>query len=107
MSVVYIEEFKVLGRTYGIEDHEDGRPDDEHFFPQHYREGREQRFKLWAGGCGIGQAKKIEDARYALHAFVVTRLLEEAKEARARAKVCSEALELLGTDSFNLGRFRV
>jgi hypothetical protein len=57
----YIEEYKINGRVYGIEDNQDGEV---HYFT----EGK-KRYNTWVGGCGIGSFDELEDARRVLWTY--------------------------------------
>jgi hypothetical protein len=85
----YAETFNINRRVYGIERLADGR------------------LRCWVGGCGIGVADSMDEARQILHGYAIseaTALVGSATEQLTRAR---EALVLLGADHFNLGRFRV
>lgn len=106
MSTDYVETFVVpRGRhdcTYGIEDFE--VPGD-HFMPFRYENGECKRFMLWSGGCGIGEADTLEEARQLLQAFIVSQLHVECGVLRETLVRNQAALDWLGGDPFRLGRF--
>lgn len=95
----YAETYVINGRTYGIEDY--SQPGD-HFFP----EKPHKRFKLWAGGCGIGDHDSLDEARKMLHAYAYSHVNAEYHGHQERAVSAQRALQKLGGDPFNLGRFR-
>lgn len=109
MAVAYVETFEVDGRTYGIEDYEDGRPMRDHFFPEKYQKGNYHRFRLWAGGCGLGPErghKTMEGARRALHAYITQQLADKRSELDDQLRGVDRCIKGLGADPFNLGKFR-
>jgi hypothetical protein len=99
--VKYRESFKVNGRLYGIEDYEDGQ--DDHFMPDRAT----QRFHLWAGGCGIGGANSIEDARRLVHSYIVSHLRAERAGFQERANNADRCLSKLGEDFWGLAKFQL
>ena len=87
----YVETFKIGRWTFGIEDHEDGAPPEDHFFPHEYKEGRCKRFRLWRSGGGFGQADTLEEARQ----MVVDRALAECNLVYEEAKAQVAAMEFV------------
>jgi hypothetical protein len=101
MSVTYLETFRIRGLpTLGIEDYE--QPG-EHFMPN----SDHKRYQLWSGGCGIGQADTLEEARNKVLAFAKLRLIEQIAPLEKKTREIKQSIALLGDDVFNLGRFKV
>lgn len=96
----YREKFLIEGHTYGIEDYEEKG---NHFFPH----DEHKRFRIWAGGCGIGQSDTIEAARSLLHTYAVSEASARYHGHQERMVQAQNALAKLGEDSFNLGSFRI
>lgn len=98
----YRETFTILSRTYGIEDLDQPGP---HFFVTRTQDAH-GRFRLWAGGCSIGQANTIEEARQKLHAYIATRLGENLRNYQVQVAELTNALAVL-EDPFHLALFLV
>lgn len=98
----YREQFNIGGRTFGIEDYEDGQPASEHFFAHKDH----KRFRLWVGGCGIGQTDTIETARSLIHTYAVSEASAKYHGHQERMIEAQHTLAKLGDDPFNLGTFR-
>lgn len=103
MSVHYIEEFTILDKPFGIEDYKDGRPPSEHFFV----DGVTKRYQLWSGGCGIGTASTLHEARGKIHQHAFNMIKSRLKTANDSAQKAVQALTLLGDDPAFLFRFEV
>lgn len=103
----YIETYEIAGRTYGIEDYEDGRPMSEHFFGDDYKKGKSRRYKLWVNGGGFGEEKTIERARAVLHAYARKRTAAEIQKQKEELKTLEAEFKKLGDDPFRLSRFAV
>jgi hypothetical protein len=104
----YIEKYEVPGDSfYGIEDYADGQPDENHFFPDNYKKGNSERFMLWRGGCGIGQASTLQMARTMLFKFIRGRLQLKQDKLLKETNEVGLSLGMMGTDYFNLGEFKV
>jgi hypothetical protein len=101
----YIECFVILGQRYGIEDHEDGRPKEDHFFPHRYRSGQSKRFHLWRGGGGFGQADTLEQARQKLFDYAKQNIESKRLETKQELEITEAQLKCLGDDSAHLFRF--
>lgn len=99
--VDYVEEFTVLGKRLGIEDMEDTRPGVEHFFPEHAT----HRYQLWAGGCGVGRANTIQEAREILHDYAIRQARDLADKATRSLEAANAVLKKLGEDPTYLFRF--
>jgi hypothetical protein len=105
MSVDYIETFKILYNTFGIEDHKDGKGKDKHFFHEDFILGKRKRFEDWRSGCGIGEFDTLEQAKKHLLAYVsadlnerMEKLIHDLEEVFAAKK----QLTLKGLDSFKV-----
>lgn len=92
MSVAYVEAFTIGDKQFGIEDYKDGKPDKDHFFPETFRAKKAQRFHVWAGGCGIGQATTIEKAREIIVDYARRRAQQKVIEAQNFLKDADEVL---------------
>lgn len=107
MGVEYIERFEILSdSSYGIEDHEDGRPADQHFFGADYPKGR-KRFMVWRGGCGFGEFDTLAEARQKVYDYAKERLIRRERELQEELGKVGLSISLLGKDVFNLGEFKV
>jgi mannose/cellobiose epimerase-like protein (N-acyl-D-glucosamine 2-epimerase family) len=85
----YVETFHINDATYGIEDVGDGF------------------FKCWKSGCAIYTADDIAAARKILHQYACSQARAEIGTYQRLVDRATSALEKLGNDPFNLGRFRV
>lgn len=103
----YIETFKINGTTYGIEDYEDGRPMEDHFFGHTYKSGGCNRFRLWRGGCGFGQATTLKKAREEVFHYAMSELTRKRNQAKTEMHAASRALNRLDGDVAHLFRFEV
>lgn len=92
MTVAYVEEYIIRGVLWGIEDREDGRPPEEHFFA--YDKTR-KRFSCWRGGGGFGQCDTLEDARNCLMDYARQLTSEEKRKAELTVKECEAELAKL------------
>lgn len=88
MSLNYLEKFEINRTVYGITRDDAG-------------------FHCWVGGCGIGSRWSIGEARNVLHSYAVSQNTAEVHLYQAKVDAAERALEKLGNDTFNLGRFRV
>lgn len=103
MSVTYRESFNIPGcPNLGIEDYDDGLPDEQHFM----RGEAKKRFQLWSGGCGIGTADTIEEARRKIFDYAMQYLSDEKFKANQKLNLVAGSLETLDADVFNLARFK-
>jgi hypothetical protein len=108
MSVVYVETYKINGVEFGIEDHKDGAPADDHFFHDHFLKGRTKRFHCWRGGCGIGESHSLNEARLIIRDYALKRETEKRDVALDEARNCSAVVDTLGSgDIFHLAKFLV
>lgn len=104
----YIEKYEVPGDSfYGIEDYLDGQPMKDHFFGYKFDKDRDPRYLLWRGGCGIGTAETINEARGKLFRFIRDRINQKHKCLIKQTDEISGVVGQLGDDPFNLGEFRV
>jgi len=104
-GVAYIETFVIMDSEFGIEDYKDGRPDEEHFMADKFRKREYKRFHMWRNGCGIGQAKTLQEARKKIHDYAVQIAREKLHNALTAADKANAALVALGTDPSYLFRF--
>lgn len=95
----YAESYIIGGHGYGIEDYT--QPGD-HFMP----ESLHKRFRIWSGGCSIGDCDTLDEARKRLHNYAVSQTRAEYHGHQERMVAAERALAKLGDDIFNLGRFR-
>ena len=86
----YIEEAEIAGMSFGIEDH--ASPGKHFFNGAEYKKDKSKRFQMWTGGCGIGYAKTINDARKELLAYVVMQLRERIVKAQLEINECDAAI---------------
>lgn len=104
MTVAYIETYLINGTRYGIEDYEDGRPDSEHFFPDH----EHRQYRLWCGGCGIGHRGTLVGARLGIFNHALSRADTAQEEAINRLTNAREVvMALRGPGVPGLQEFRV
>lgn len=96
----YIETYLINGHTYGIEDYEQIG---DHLMP---KDLQHKRFQLWLNGGGMGQFDDINEARKLLHSHALCQMNAEYRGHKERADNAQRALQKLGDDPFNLGRFR-
>ena len=105
----YLETFRIpLSSTQfiqlGIEDYE--QPGVHFFADQPHK-----RFRLWSGGCGIGEADTLEEARKILLHYIASDLRVRSDRALADLKVMQRTLNQLGgedpIDTFKLAKFLV
>jgi hypothetical protein len=97
--VDYAEAYQINGHSYGIEDYK--KPGD-HFMPDRPH----KRFALWHGGCGIGGSEDLDEARKLLYEHALSQVRAEYHGHQERMAAANRAMEKLGNDPFNLGRFR-
>lgn len=97
--VDYIETYTINGRSYGIEDY---KKKGDHFMADQPH----KRFRLWANGCGIFQCDDLDEARKVLHSHAVSHVNAEYHGHHERMASAQHAVQKLGDDPFNLGRFR-
>lgn len=90
MSVAYIKTFNVNGTILGIEDHKDGKPASDHFFPDKYKSGESKRFHLWYGGCGFGQADTLDEAEKLMKEYIKKQINAEVSRHKNRLKTWKE-----------------
>lgn len=102
----YIKEYIVLGRSYGIEDF---KSPGEHFF-----DGRDgiggkplPRFMLWAGGCGIGEAKTLDEAYDKLYQYIWVEVRGKLRSAEIAVEVTRQVFNKLASATGNLTHFKV
>ncbi len=98
----YLETFLVCGERAGIEDFEDGQPLGDHFFGGKHNQGK--RYSCWVGGCGIGPAATLEEARERLFNYFRARLGDELTKLKSRTALVDAELNKL-TDPATLLRF--
>jgi hypothetical protein len=90
----YVEEYEILGRSFGIEDYKDGRPADQHFMADIAKREKWPRFKCWTNGCGFDRTDTLAEARNRVLVYArdmaareqlkATRLLNETNEVLAK-----------------------
>lgn len=102
----YIEEYKVLGRTYGIEDF---KSPGKHFFDgkDGYSGKPLPRFMVWSGGCGIGRRSTRREAREHLFLHIRERLLHKYTQAKKEVRLCEVTSDALGISPTSLNQFKV
>lgn len=98
--VDYIETFKIDGMVYGIEDLT--APGDHFIHTEPY-----SRYQLWRGGCGIGNADTIAEARTQIHEYAKRCVSAALKKASNRVSELTVTATKLGSDPFNLCMFLV
>lgn len=91
-------------RKLWIEDFKDGKRNHSILIDA-YREGKCNRFRLWAGGISIGTVATIKEARAGLHAFAVQTLEEKQENLKENLSEVEHALRELGVGSLNLLKF--
>lgn len=77
----YIEQYRIAWVNFGIEDYQSPG---KHFMPDQPHD----RFRLWVGGCGFGQAKTVDAAREKVWQYAVDSIDER------RRKISQEEAEL-------------
>lgn len=88
----YVESYRIVGTTYGIEDYE--QPGD-HFCVSE----KHKRFECWVNGCGIGEGyNSIVEAREFIRQDAIEALNEEIGKLSRRLFECQEAAALLKVD---------
>ena len=104
----YIEKYEVPSDSfYGIEDFLDGQPIKDHFMGYRFDKDRDPRYMLWRGGCGIGHAQTITEARIKLFQFIRARVNDKHEELIKQTDKISEVVGQLGDDPGNLDQFLV
>lgn len=81
MGTAYLKTFNIAGTTWGIEDHGDGKPGEDHFFHHDYLAGRRKRFAIWRSGCGCGQFETLAQAEAGLRERVLADLMRRKNTA--------------------------
>lgn len=81
----YTKQYKACGRTYGIEDLEDGKKNHWNLGKKKGQQGY-SRFLLWAGGCGVGRAKTLQQAKIDMQAHIV-KDLQRGKKTHSAALI--------------------
>jgi len=104
-GVAYIETFVILGSEFGIEDYKDGRPDEDHFFPENFRARKRKRFMLWRNGGGFGQASTLKQARQMVYDYAAEIAHQRRRDALAMLEAADQTIAKLGTDPSYLFRF--
>lgn len=99
--VAHIEEFKILGRSFAIEDYEDGKPADQHFF----FDDRQKRYRLWTGGSGFGTANTLAEARQMVLDYARAHVAGQLASAQLIVDEATTVLLRLGMDTAHLFRF--
>ncbi len=87
MSIIYVEQYEITGRVLGIEE----------LMPESDKRIDGIRYQLWVGGCGVGRAKTIEEARGALVRYMVGYLgilIEDHEERLAKARQARIILQI-------------
>ena len=97
--IKYRESFRIGKENWGIEDYK--QPGD-HFMP----DKKHLRFKIWLGGCGVGEFDSIEESRQFIFDCANSNIRRRILNVEKTIKTLKYELKLLGDDSFNLGRFR-
>jgi len=103
MGTPYIKEFKVSGKSYGIEDYEDGKPLSDHFFGPDYGTKRKERYQLWAGGCGIGRATNLQDAELKLSNYIKGEILENIDKNKNSLEFWNDQWKVFS--KYGIGKF--
>lgn len=100
--VDYVEAFNIPGvGSVGIEDRYAAPPPS----AEAARVDGKKRFQVWSGGCGIGYAADMNEAREIIHTHVTKRLSGDLKKHRQQVNQLEWAMHMLGSDQFNLGKF--
>ncbi len=108
MAKYYIETYVVDEMIFGIEDHKDGRPDDEHFFHHQFTVGERQRFVVWRGGCSFGQFDSLDEARVAVRDRALLAAVQKVDDSLAAATQAATVVDALKVDDiFKLATFLV
>lgn len=99
----YIESFNIPGvKNFGIEDryaeHDPSKP----AWP---RVDDQKRYQVWAGGCGIGTASSLEEAREMIHGYAMKQISADLTTHRQKIDQLEWTANSLGVDPFYLGRF--
>lgn len=102
MSVTYLKSYKINNLIYGIEDQEQAG---EHFFPHQYKEGSRQRFSIWRGGCGCGQAKTLEEAEKKLQAYIKNEIAQNIEKHQTALEFWRDTNTVFST--YGIGKFGI
>jgi predicted nucleotide-binding protein (sugar kinase/HSP70/actin superfamily) len=63
-------------------------------------------FRVWCGGCGIGSAPTINEAREIIYKHSKDSLQRKIDEHEMTLLTFKKSLKILGDDKFNLGIFK-
>jgi len=95
MAVIYKEAYDINGQNCGIE----------HIKPTKVGVPQDELYKVWVGGCSIGVADTIGEARKHLHEHMRGAMFNKSGELNAKLMQAQFAYNQLGDDPFYLGRF--
>lgn len=95
--ITYVEEYRILNIRCGIEDKDSNNPSI-----------ILDRLHIWFGGCGIGSADTLPNARSILYGHIQALIARRTREHEDALLPLRAAGNLLGmSDPFQLGRFLV
>lgn len=99
--VPYIETFKVphLGE-FGIEDYEDGRPIEEHFFGKDYVRGKSHRYRIWWNGGGCGLSSNYEEIKSSLQIIIKCHVEKRLRIIQNEVMDLKGVLKAIQNDTF-------
>ena len=61
-----------------------------------------EKFIVWANGCGIGYPKNVQEGREKIHRYLVKELTTKIANLKEEIRYKESVLKTLGDDVFNL-----